>query len=485
MALARLGQGTVARLVLRLATRVLALPLERFERLDAGALTAALTEDVAIVANALVGLPVIGINLPVVLACLAYGAWLSPTVLACGLGFAAPAVLGYVAIERFGHAAPPVRPGRPGRAGRAPPRPPRRLPRAEAAPRPPRRLRRRGPGARRRRRPRPDRRRPARPSPWRAAGASSPCSAFIGALLFVLPRLAALDPATLVGAVLVVLFLMPSLDAVVNWLPVLGRGRASLEKIEALLPGPDGPPRRAATRPDPAPAGRSSWPGPPTPTPTTARPASSSGRSTWRSDPARSSSWPAATAAARRPWSSCWPASTGRRPAPSCSTAGPSPTRRPSRTASSSRSSSPTATCSAPCSGIDVDRMAREADDELHRLGLEGRVADRGRRVLDDRPVGRAAASARPAGGLAGGPAGLHLRRVGRQPGPRVAAGLLRRGPARAPGPRQGDRRGQPRRGIVRGRRPRRPAPRRPGRRRRGRRGGPPEFGSTPATINR
>ena len=59
---------------------------------------------------------------------------------------------------------------------------------------------------------------------------------FIGLLLFLLPGLAGLDRSTLAGAVLIVLFLMPSLDVLLAWTPALGRARASLQRIEALLP---------------------------------------------------------------------------------------------------------------------------------------------------------------------------------------------------------------------------------------------------------
>src|SRR5262249_23285857 len=38
------------------------------------------------------------------------------------------------------------------------------------------------------------------------------------------------------GAVLVILYLLAPLDALLMWLPILGRARASLSKIQALLP---------------------------------------------------------------------------------------------------------------------------------------------------------------------------------------------------------------------------------------------------------
>jgi putative ATP-binding cassette transporter len=76
-AMVRLGHGAVAALCLQLCRKILALPLARFEEADRAGLLTVLTQDIVIVAGALVGLPLICINLPVVVACLAYVGWLS------------------------------------------------------------------------------------------------------------------------------------------------------------------------------------------------------------------------------------------------------------------------------------------------------------------------------------------------------------------------------------------------------------------------
>jgi putative ATP-binding cassette transporter len=98
----RLGHGAVTRLVLLLCRKILALPLAQFEQSDPAGLLAVLTQDVAIVAGALVGIPLVCINLPILVACLAYAGWLSPSILACGAGFAALAIAAYFALAARG-----------------------------------------------------------------------------------------------------------------------------------------------------------------------------------------------------------------------------------------------------------------------------------------------------------------------------------------------------------------------------------------------
>ena len=68
-----------------------------------------------IVANALVGIPLLCINVPIVVVCLAYVGWLSPAVLACGLVFAVLAIAASTSCWARGDAAAPARPGRAGR----------------------------------------------------------------------------------------------------------------------------------------------------------------------------------------------------------------------------------------------------------------------------------------------------------------------------------------------------------------------------------
>src|SRR5262249_3455219 len=59
---------------------------------------------------------------------------------------------------------------------------------------------------------------------------------FIGITLFIIPRFEPVGRPTLVAAVLVVLYLMTPLDVILTWLPILGKARASLLKVQALIP---------------------------------------------------------------------------------------------------------------------------------------------------------------------------------------------------------------------------------------------------------
>ncbi len=55
---------------------------------------------------------------------------------------------------------------------------------------------------------------------------------------------------TLVSAVLVVLYLMSPLDIILTWLPILGRARASLQKVQELIPTLEPLAEAADGRPD-------------------------------------------------------------------------------------------------------------------------------------------------------------------------------------------------------------------------------------------
>src|SRR4051812_45787193 len=55
--MARLAQGTVSGLCLHVCRTILALPLRRFEGVDQAGLLGVLTEDVAILANGVTGIP--------------------------------------------------------------------------------------------------------------------------------------------------------------------------------------------------------------------------------------------------------------------------------------------------------------------------------------------------------------------------------------------------------------------------------------------
>jgi putative ATP-binding cassette transporter len=234
-AIIRLGQGAVAELGVHLVRRVLQLPLRAFEAIDTSALLAVLTEDITVLAGALVGLPHLCINVPIVVACLAYVGWLSPPIFACGVVFAALAIAAYLVLTARGvrgmHRARTCQDAVVGdfrtaiagfrelklHRGR------RRAFLAESL----------EPHV-------------ARSRSEMVGGLSifaiadgwgqTAFFAFIGWSLFVLPHLTPIARPTLVSAVLVVLYLMTPLDIVLTWVPALGRARASLRKVESLLP---------------------------------------------------------------------------------------------------------------------------------------------------------------------------------------------------------------------------------------------------------
>ena len=54
----------------------------------------------------------------------------------------------------------------------------------------------------------------------------------IGLLLFVWPRIQAVDAATLTGYALTILYLMSPLEQIMGWLPFMGWATASVAKIE-------------------------------------------------------------------------------------------------------------------------------------------------------------------------------------------------------------------------------------------------------------
>jgi len=93
--LARLTQQTVSRLRLGLCRRVLASPLRHVEEISAHRILASLTGDVSIVAAAMNGLPVLGVNIVVLICGGVYLATLSVTLALVSLAFAAVAMASY------------------------------------------------------------------------------------------------------------------------------------------------------------------------------------------------------------------------------------------------------------------------------------------------------------------------------------------------------------------------------------------------------
>jgi len=79
--LVRLGHDATERLVLMLSRRILAAPLARLERIGAGRLLAALTDDVSAITAGFSGILAIGLSSGVIVCCLAYLGWLSVSIL--------------------------------------------------------------------------------------------------------------------------------------------------------------------------------------------------------------------------------------------------------------------------------------------------------------------------------------------------------------------------------------------------------------------
>jgi putative ATP-binding cassette transporter len=235
IAMVKLGQGAIAQLIRHLVRHTLVLPLRAFETIDSSALLSALTDDIALIANAMVGLPHLCINIPIVIACLVYTGWLAPRSMACGVVFAVLAIVAYVIVTARGMKA--MRRAREWQAllvghfrtliggfrelkvhrGR------REAYLAESL-------------------------EPTMASARRemvsglahfAAGEGWGHLAFfgfIGFLLFAAPKIEPISRPTLVSAILVVLYLMTPLDIILTWVPVLGRAQVSLQRVQALLP---------------------------------------------------------------------------------------------------------------------------------------------------------------------------------------------------------------------------------------------------------
>ncbi len=231
----RLGQRAVSELSIQIVRRALKLPLRAFEAIDSSGLLAVLTEDIILIANGLTGIPHLCINAPILIACLIYIGWLSPIIFVCGVFFAAPAIAISVILSSIGV---------------------RRLRQARA-------------------------RQDVLIGHFRTliggfrelklhrgrrdaylAESLEPTMAFvrrdmvqgltgfavtegwsqlaffgwIGVLLFAIARIQPIGRPTLVSAVLIVLYLMSPLDIILTWLPILGRARASLQKVQELIP---------------------------------------------------------------------------------------------------------------------------------------------------------------------------------------------------------------------------------------------------------
>jgi putative ATP-binding cassette transporter len=90
-----LGQGALLQLRLQLSRQIVAAPLRYLEEVGPHRLLAALVEDVPVVTNALLALPILCINVAVIAAGLVYMGWLSPPLLAFVLLFISLGVIIY------------------------------------------------------------------------------------------------------------------------------------------------------------------------------------------------------------------------------------------------------------------------------------------------------------------------------------------------------------------------------------------------------
>jgi putative ATP-binding cassette transporter len=231
--LVRLGHQAIHDLYLHLSGRVLAVPLRTLEEFGPHRVLALLTEDVPVIANALLGVSILGINLAILLCCLLYLAWLSPAVLGGLIGFLVLGVATYLWVVK--------------RANRY-------LKRArEEQDELLHHFRGLTEGAKELKIHRPRRLgfldQLLEPTCARlrdnldtgmvlyAAAASWGQLLFfvaIGLVLFALPGWVALDATTLAGAVLTTLYTASPLEAIMGWLPGIGQATVSLRKVEDL-----------------------------------------------------------------------------------------------------------------------------------------------------------------------------------------------------------------------------------------------------------
>lgn len=231
--LIRLSQRAVYDLYLHLTRIILAAPLRGLEEFGPHRVLTMLTEDVPVIANALMGLPVMAINLAVLTCCLGYVGWMSPTVLAAIIVILVLGATSYHLIVL--------------RAMRS-------LLRArDEQDDLMKQFRGMTDGAKElklhhgRRRafveqllePACGRHRDettAGMTVFAVASAWGQLLFFvtIGVLIFVLPRWIEISPATLAAAVLTTLFAASPLDAIMIWLPAFGQARISFAKVEQL-----------------------------------------------------------------------------------------------------------------------------------------------------------------------------------------------------------------------------------------------------------
>ena len=231
--LTRLSQNSISRLLIHLCDRILGAPLRHLEETGTGRLYASLTADVATVGHALNGLPTAFVNAIVLLAASAYLAWLSIPAFLAMLAFLAVGLISYrlpsIAAHRY------LRQAREhvdalmraidaliGGVKELKIHGPRRqafmsdiLISADAR---------------------------VREHSIRGFILQSTAGAWgrllfligIGVMVFAWPRFYSVDPDTLMAYVLVILFMAAPLERIMAWIPLMGRARIALRKIEKL-----------------------------------------------------------------------------------------------------------------------------------------------------------------------------------------------------------------------------------------------------------
>lgn len=104
--LVRLSQGIVYGMRMKLSRQILATPQRKIEELGLPRLLSSLTDDIGRIANTLAGVPLLLMHMTVVLGCLVYMGWLSPTLLLAVVGVTVVGILTYqlptiAAVKRF------------------------------------------------------------------------------------------------------------------------------------------------------------------------------------------------------------------------------------------------------------------------------------------------------------------------------------------------------------------------------------------------
>lgn len=231
--LVQLAHRVTFKLRLELSARILAAPLQHLEKLGAPRLLATLTDDVAMIASALIATPMLAVHIVVVITCLAYLGWLSLTALIGVFAFLTVAVLCYhfplrraliylgagreeldALLKHFralieGNKELKLHHGR------------RKAFYHEQLENTALSFRRKATTG---------------DAIYALTASFGHLMIFIlvGLLIFALPLLQPTSSATTIGYSLVILYLMPPLEVIMNALPTLGRANVALQKIDAM-----------------------------------------------------------------------------------------------------------------------------------------------------------------------------------------------------------------------------------------------------------